>query len=333
VEPFLLIRTYKYRASKLHKESRIFPEDIRSNPWVLFHGTSACSEEQVDSSGLDTAHLPVSLQELRGVVGVFKSMNWRESNALRQLCSWSFPRGVDGPESRHVYLSSGPELAACYCGRSSAGGEAAEMVRGCFRELRKFLRSEEIKCASLRDQLVEYEEALTRGTKARVVDVSKSWLQSELSRLAPLETRLFDLCRGRHCGVIYALRFEMDDVPRLYGSDDTYICNGPVPADRIIAKARIIGARCDHLERWPERYYRDSQDSSTLIGIIADRRQFHLVRPPRIDEWELAPIDTASGVDLAETFDRKALLQHLWRQHPGVFEDAERCHEYGWLKL
>jgi hypothetical protein len=219
--------------------------------------------------------------------------DWQYCNSISSLSAWSFPEAINGSEYRPICLSSVPELAACYCGRRAAGGEVAQMVRGCIRDLRGFLRNKDVISDSLRAQLEEYEEALKRGRKARVVEVSRSWLRSELLKLAPLENRLLDLCRRKHIGLIYALRFEAGDVAWLGGSHDTYISERPIPSDRIIAKARIIGSRCEHLDRWPERYFRDYQDPSTLMGAIAAWSQSSQLNRHIVDEWDRAPIDSA----------------------------------------
>ena len=152
------MKVFEYRASKLRKESRIFSDEIRDDPWALFHGTAACWEKQIDTAGLKTSHFPVSLRELDDIVRTFKSMNLRTDH-LGSLLAWSFPEEVNGKEFREIFLTSIPELAACYCGQSTAGGEVTEMVRGCLRDLRKWLRDKDARIEHLRRQLVDYEEA------------------------------------------------------------------------------------------------------------------------------------------------------------------------------
>jgi len=328
------MKVFEYRVSSLQKTSRIFSDKIRNDPWVLFHGTAACWEKEIDAAGLKTSHFPVSLGELREIMKTFKSMNLRTDH-LGSLLAWSFPEEVNGKEFREIFLASIPELAACYCDQSTAGGESTEMARGCLRDLRKWLRDKSARIEHLRRQLVDYEEARKWEEKARFMKISWSWLRREISRFVHLESRLRKLAGAGHCGVVYAFRFKRMDIPWLSGSNDTYKAYRDIPPDRIIAKARILGrGRCDHLERSQAKFHRDFLDPNTLMGAIhvQDRHRSNS-RPAVVEfdrEWTRAPVDPTAGVDLAERFDRDGLLLYLRQRHPELFTDVDLCEQYGW---
>ena len=329
-----LIQTFEYQGSKFRKESRLFTDKIRNDPWVLFHGASSCSENEIETCGLKTSHFPVSLQELRDIIRIFKSMNWR-SGYFAQLIAW----GGCSEAFRPICMACVPELAAHYCGRDNAGGEVAGTVRGCIRNLRKYWRSKETRSESLRFQLEEYEIEKKKSKRTRVVKVSRSWLRAEILRMAPIETRLHKLRAPKHYGIVYALRFEKSDLASIRGSSDVYISFKDIAPARIIAKARIFGSQCNQLEPSDERHFRDYRDPNTLIGAVVARDRTSNVPARSIDErehpigdyeWEQAIADPAAGVDLAEQFDRKGLLKHLRRLHPEIFSETKLCEEYGW---
>ena len=328
------MKIYSYRSTKLDKKARLFDPGIRDDPWVLFHGTSSAYETQIESRGLDTGHLPVTLEELRKLLGIFKSMNWRYANYVSSLKAWSFPEAVEDRELRPIFLASVPELAACYCGRRSVGGEIAEMVRGCIRELRGFLREKSVRAESLRLQWEEHEDTATRGIRLPVIEVSRPWVRSRLADIVRLEQRLLQLQRGHRYGIVYAMRFECDDVKWLHGSGDTYISDKGVSPERIIAKARIHGSICDHLDRWPERYYRDYTGDDSLIGRIAAQTKRPAVMQeqaiPVLDsdhEWNHASADPTAGEDLTRTMNHESLHRYLCHRHPGIFEVPDRHHD------
>jgi len=271
--------------------------------------------------------------EIRQIFEIFKSINWICSGSLGSLEAWSFPEENDGLEIRPIFLASEPELAAGYCGRATAGGEVSGMVRCSIRDLRAFLRKRETKVESLRDQLEDYEQGRERGMRARVVEVCAPWLRNAIHRLTPLEARLKSLREGKHTGIVYAFRFGQSDVDSLRGSNCTYITEKAVSPEKIVAKARIVGGQCGHLERFPFRYYRDSEIPSTLIGAIMSKKMVpdreQAVTPVQ-SEWDRAVICPDAGVDLAQKYDRDGLLFYLRAKYPEVFSDVELCREYGW---
>jgi hypothetical protein len=74
-------------------------------------------------------------------------------------------------------------------------------------------------------------------------DEDLDWLSAKLSRLLPLHDRLTSMSKRYDHGVIYAVEFNLGDVPRMQNLSRsmhhgiTY--DGHVPPDRIVAKALI----------------------------------------------------------------------------------------------
>lgn len=319
---------FDYYPSKMDRKARIFPDHIRDDPWVLFHGTSSCWENQIDSKGLDSGHLPVTLDNLRKLLGVFKSMNWRSASGVGELCAWSFPPDVaEVQEKRSIFLTCVPELAAHYSGRNAAGGEVSQMVRVGLQSLRTFIRDKEVRAEHLIFQLQEYEEALGKGRHTPILQVRQKWVRSKLLELQPLEQRLSEFLKAHKYGLVYALRFEPGDSAWVFVLSDTYIAERSIPASRIIAKARIHGKECDHLDRWPTRHYGDDLNLSSIEGMASANQKLRVSevnsgQSCKADsEWDFAPIDLTAGKDLTRSMSHESICRYLKGRYPQVFSE------------
>jgi hypothetical protein len=78
-------KTFDYHAAELTPNDRLFDDAIRRDPWVLFHGTSSCCESNIDQTGIQINRPPVTMEELRTIVGIFKSMNWQHAEPVSSM--------------------------------------------------------------------------------------------------------------------------------------------------------------------------------------------------------------------------------------------------------
>jgi hypothetical protein len=307
------MKTFEYSAKLLTPTDRLFDAETRNDPWILFHGTSSVHESVIDNDGIQVGRLPTSMEEVRNVVCIFKSMNWRVAPAS-SLLTYCLRRDNGDASPRPISLAHMPEQAASYCGVSTAGGEVAGLIRDAIAELRKFTRSKAVRDDSLRLQLEEYEVNVSHERPSSVIVPRREWVRAQIRRFSTLEKQMRAIRRSYDYGVIYAVRFYPSDLDVLEGYHE-FTFSSDIPPDRFVAKARISGNRELQLNSHLTRFHRDLCDPCSLIGAVTKRQRAD-AKPVcnnkgSGDPWDELAADPSAGLDLVKRYRHEDLIAKL----------------------
>ncbi len=226
--------------------NRPFPDEIASNPWVLYHGTSGEAESQIDAHGFSRTGSPFKKADLQAVVDIFDELGWAgcSGSSLAVLRPFSLEHDFGDSAQKPIFFAECAYRAITFASHDFSGGETARSLRYCFAELWKYLQDEsnrESHLAKIRREMVHCPQ---NGYLPR--DLPCSDLESVRSRveaLAPLRD-LADGFKDRHeYGVVYAVRFSRDDLNSLTYHDTMGMkCFSDVSAEQIVGKTRIPSA-------------------------------------------------------------------------------------------
>lgn len=124
--------TYEYNFDREHFE--IFPEDIWSDPNIVFHGTSEYHSEQIEEKGLLMHYSPFDLEEARALIDVLKKPEVADFDYHRGLNSTTvstleeYIQNIENHNFRlsFAYLSY---LSAFYSSGRRKGGQIIGIIR------------------------------------------------------------------------------------------------------------------------------------------------------------------------------------------------------------
>lgn len=116
--------TARLTRSDLRSSERIFSEELKANPWVLFHGTSSMNAAVIEEDGLRWTDALYTPSDLLRMLDICKSMNWEgiDWDAYSTLKELSLPR-LNIDQTPPVYLNANPWKAASFSAHRIAGGE------------------------------------------------------------------------------------------------------------------------------------------------------------------------------------------------------------------
>jgi hypothetical protein len=202
---------------------RLFPDEIDSNEWVMFHGTSGFNAASIERDGFDSTHGVVSPSQIRRVIEVFQKMKWcgDDGGGYPVLKPFSLDHDFQGTDRSLLFFAETSTRALLYATRDHSGGEKLRALRHAFKDLESYLSD-----PSRREQHHDYlsvsyhalfeVNAHPREIEAvRPVEIDLAWLGQELEDLSDIRRFADDALQRHDHGVVYALRMTPDDVGRL----------------------------------------------------------------------------------------------------------------------
>lgn len=235
------IRTFS--GEELRTCDTLFSQEIDRDPWIQYHATSSINEERIDREGLRWVPSICSFDEVVDLVVVFRSMNWAglHGGGCAVLDGFSLCGDFQGESAKPIYFREYSIRTILYSTRDFAGGESARAVRYALRDLDQYHCDEAVRSKHYDDQRRNAIAEVSIGAiPNRVMRIDLEWLKRQIDRFASLKDRC-EACEVSHDhGVIYAVRFQPDDLKRLsYSRSMGLRCYKPIAPDRIVAKVHI----------------------------------------------------------------------------------------------
>jgi hypothetical protein len=230
----------------------LFGDQVDSDPWVAFHGTSSVFEAEIDSTGLNSNRALFSRTEIAAVVDIFGRIDWAGEHlgGFVVLKPWSLGFDRASGEMPPLYLAESSHRAALYATRDFSGGEAARALRYAFQDLRRY----------------------ADGSAGEGTALDREWVGSQIERLGSTEKTALGLLENHLHGVVYAIRLTPDDVPYLeYNSSMGIVAASVIPPEKLFAKA-VVPADWRH--PWiTDRRRVERLREAGLITAIGERRR------------------------------------------------------------
>jgi hypothetical protein len=274
------LKTFFYDKYQAKDYSCPFRGEFLMDPWIVFHGTGGRFSEGVEHDGLSWNDNFYTKKTVNEVVQIYDHLQWYgiHSDGLAVLKSYTtmdFDRGTKD-STKPVFFHSISQDSLLYTTPIRAGGETAQALRLAIQDLRSLAtdpnEQQKMKndswasmnrlvnlafpgCGLSRDKdrityddLIEIWEKYSDLFQANNISIPRILNVKQLvGQISSLETKLHDVIempKQHNQGVIYAVRFSSDDLPKLEsfgGSGIGYF--GVVPPEKIIAKA-IIPVDC-----------------------------------------------------------------------------------------
>jgi hypothetical protein len=203
-------------------------------------------------------------------------MNWcgNDLGGFGVLNSFTLLGDFRGSSVKPVYFREASRMTLLYTTRDFAGGETVRAARRAIRDLEKYLGDEAVREEHYQYQRRNCIRDVREGCiPPPVIRVNLDWLAEQLRNLQAVRGRCAAPYENHAHGVVYAVRFLQRDLPDLeYCSSMGIRCKAPIPPERIVAKARIIG--CDYDSSEPANYdwfgeyrWRASLESSLIHAL------------------------------------------------------------------
>lgn len=291
------MKTYSYTLQQAKSGECPFPEDISDDLWVVYHGTSNHVEEKIEKHGFMWQSELYSKSEVSKVIEIFDRLHWVGTDmgglvVLATYTQYDFERG-DSEGTKPIYFAETPFRGMLYASLDWAGGETTRALRHAFRDLDRYLNSEEFRrkemwkswrrlservICNLPNRLKVHSEDDISPKKIRAlwkyfarlglrigtgpesgikpVVFSEDWLRKKLTTLKHVRERCDCLIKSYKYGIVYAVKFSESDIPFLaYSGSSGFMTNKTIPPDRIDSKVRI----------YPNVYY-EFRKNNNLLG-------------------------------------------------------------------
>jgi hypothetical protein len=230
-------------ASSLKPES-MFPREVEDDPWIIFHGTSSFSEQDIERDGFVPKPPLVSSDDVRALQAIYESMRWdgRWKGGQEVLSSF----GNDYTDSATpVYFSDASVGALVYATRDFTGGERCRAARNAIHDLDLLLIDGDMRAAHYDEIYQEHLFLVKHGwdpsapEALRPQHVDLSWLRSGLEALSDLRKRVQHPISVHTHGILYALRMDPSDIPHLHHVRGGISASAKVCISKVVARMRV----------------------------------------------------------------------------------------------
>lgn len=156
---------FDYRDAPLPRDARVFPAHLNLSPWVLFHGTTNVSEDEIERRGFAWRNQPYDVDDVESVLRVFEAMDWVGVGSDAYVALNLYARNIDfsGGNRKPVFFSAVSEATMGYTYPHRTGGETAGCLRYALQNLEWFGTDPAIR-ANFRAQRYQRLLALTAKT-------------------------------------------------------------------------------------------------------------------------------------------------------------------------
>lgn len=258
------IRVHRLSLCRVGANRRLFADEIDSDEWVIFHGTSGFNAESIERNGFDPMSVVVSFDQIRRVVALFKRLNWCEGDpgGYAILMSFSLKYDFQASDRSPLFLAETSMRALLYATRDFSGGEKLRSLRRAFDDLNSYLNDPRVREQHGASLEASYNEMHLMGFDAPLPEeVDLDLLREDLADLSDVRRIANDALLRHDHGVVYALRFREDDVENLRWN----------PSMGIEATARIAPA--------------------TIVGKVIVPADYEMSQPSRLGEDFINRID------------------------------------------
>lgn len=132
---------------RLEEDLRLFSDEIESDPWIMYHGTSGFNAESIECEGFQWSDKKGLRKEIEGIVNIFEKMRWcgLDRSSLAVLKPFSLQHDFAGTDASPIYFAETSKRALMYATRDFAGGEKLRAIRRSLDHLQQYLHSPDIR--------------------------------------------------------------------------------------------------------------------------------------------------------------------------------------------
>ncbi len=239
---------FELNVSRVNEGEVLFPQNIESDDWVIYHGTSGFNSAAIENQGFGTAAVAVNEGSMRRVVEIYKRMKWDgiSGGGLGVLEPFSLGHDITAEGKRITFFAERSRRALLYASLDFAGGEKLRAMRVALSELDTYLNDASLRQYHADQMSSQYEDLETLNACAetldavRPVEVDLEWLRNELVELRLEHEVAFNAAERHREGVVYAIKMLPQDVAELvYNGFMGIETTATIPASRIIAKVIV----------------------------------------------------------------------------------------------
>ena len=258
--------TLQLDPERVETQRRLFGDGIEEDEWAMFHGTSGCNAESIESNGFDPVRAKVSLGEILRVMAVFKKMRWmgEDLGGYGVLKAYSFGHDFTGSGKSMLFFAETSMRGLLYATRDFSGGEKSRALRRAFNDLEFYLHDPDPRQRHWSLLKAEYNYLSENNASPASIDavrpaeVDLGWLEQEIDALSEIRRAAEHVHRSHDHGVVYALRMTPDDIRTLkYNNAMGIETDDPIPVSRIVGKVIVPrdyethqpGRSCDDADR------------------------------------------------------------------------------------
>jgi hypothetical protein len=237
----------KFDPDRVSTRHRLFSDEIDSDPWVMFHGTSGFNAGSIERNGFAFRAELISRHQIQRVANVYERMKWAGENGGGYSILKPFSLNHDfGSEGGLLFFAETSLRALLYATRDFSGGEKLRALRIAFRDLDSYLSEEDVRRRHqewMRENFRRLNSLNAHPSMidaARPVEVDLNWLRNEVAGLKIVH-RIAELAYQRHDhGVVYALRMTPNTLESFQWNNSMGIESvTAIPPTKIIAKVIV----------------------------------------------------------------------------------------------
>src|SRR5262249_11717108 len=238
----------EFDADRVSSLKRLFSDEIDSDPWIMFHGTSGYNAESIERAGFTLRSDLISRDQIQRVASIYERMKWpgESGGGYPVLKPFSLDHDFFGGERSFLFFAETSLRALLYATRDFSGGEKLRALRIAFRDLVSYLREESVRQRhqeQMRNNFRRLNDLNAHPSMidaAQPVEVDLDWLRNEVAGLKDVQ-RHAELAYRRHDhGVVYALRMAPDTLNDLQLNSSMGIeSTTPISPTRIVAKVVV----------------------------------------------------------------------------------------------
>jgi len=272
------MKVYDFNEEQVIKRVQLFPDDICNNLWVAYHGTSSVYEKSIKKQGLQWMSNVATRSEVARVVDIFKKMSWagRHGGGFPALKPFTLMHDFANSNVKPLYLAESSFRALLYATHDYAGGETARALRHAIGDIEVYVSSSELRAEHLEYLWLEYNQLRDRGAKPGdpPAEVDLNWLKDELSNLMELKTRATEPYEKHSHGVVYAVKFEPNDINYLeYHSSMGLKATNSINFKKIIGMVRVPKNFDYHFRDDPYRWRAITSDFGVIASLLHNSQQ------------------------------------------------------------
>jgi hypothetical protein len=241
-KPIIVQKFDQDRVSNLY---RLFSDEIDSDEWIMFHGTSGYNAESIERDGFTFRSDRISREQIQRVTNIYERMKWfgESSGGYTVLKPFSLDHDFLRGERSLLFFAETSLRALLHATRDFSGGEKLRALRIAFGDLGSYLRQEDVRRRHqerMHENFRRYKSLNAQIDSAQPVDVDLDWLRNEIASLKDVR-QLAELAYQRHDhGVVYALGMTPNTLEDLQWNDSMGIESAiPISPTKIVAKVVV----------------------------------------------------------------------------------------------
>lgn len=326
------MQIFDFALDQLDGCETLFPPEIDWDSWVFYHATSSVFEAAIETEGLVWRPGVYSQRDLEAIVKIYKSINWygTGSGGYAVLHAFSLQGDFRNTGLKPIFFREYSGRSLLYASKDWAGGESATAVRAAFSDLDLYLNSKEVRDEHYEQQRKRCIDLVQKNAlPSRVIRVDLEWLRSQVDKLKTLRERCQKLLKSHTHGVVYAIKFNPEDIPFIEFSDASGLRSyRPLAVDRIVAKARLFTENRNlglgqEMGTWQKNRWRMDDPSGLLQTLEKYRGSKDKNSLPRIGEpppyHRPEFVDESAGknetIEIALKFGTPEMIKYL-RNNP-----------------